>query len=148
MKQPETQPHIAVIMIMFVGIVGVGVTIFGETPQLHTRKILHRYGCCRTTFQHARQETLHIGTDPVQQVHRLHAPYVGWTQRVVMRRRTRRQQHLRNRHAVLHSRVYQLQWLDARQHLDLGLSGAIDEQTGDKYDKNGKKSGHDDHSMA
>ena len=40
-----------------------------------------------------------------------------------MRRRTRRQQHFRNRHAVLHRRGDQLQRLNAGEHLDVGLSG-------------------------
>ena len=75
----------AVIMVVFVGIIGVGVVIFSETTQLHAWQILHCHCRSRTTFQHARQETLHIRADPVQQVHRLHTPYVGWAQRIVMR---------------------------------------------------------------
>ncbi|RWW90818.1 hypothetical protein BHE74_00000971 [Ensete ventricosum] len=132
---------------MFVGFIGVGVAIFGETTQLHPRKVLNRHGRQVTPLEHAGQEAFHVRADPIQQVCRLYAPYVGRTQRVVMRRCARRQQHLRNGHAVLHSSGNQLQRLDAREYLDLGLSGTCDEQTGDEYDKNRKKSGHDDHSM-
>jgi len=138
----------AMIMVMFVGIVGVGMAIFGETAEFHARKILHGHRRQAAPLEDAGQEAFHVRADPIQQVHRLHAPHVGWAQRIVMRRGPRRQQHLGNRHAVLHSRSNQLQRLDAGQHLDLRLSGTRGEQTGDKYDKNGKKSGHDDHSMA
>lgn len=65
-----------------------------------------------------------------------------------MGRRAWRQQHLWNGRTLLHSRGDLVQRLDAGQHLDLGLRGTGNEQTGGKYDKNGKKSGHDDHSMA
>ena len=54
---------------------------------------------------------------------------------------------------VFGARVHNLKNIDVsfpRNQLVVitGLSGSGNEQTGDKYDKNGKKSGHDDHSMA
>ena len=137
-----------VVVVMFVGFIGMRVAIFAEDAQFHAWQVLHGHRCRCTAFKHTRQKRFHVWPNPVQQVDRLHAPYVGWAQSKVMRRRPRRQQYLWNSHAVLHGSGNQLQRLDARQYLDLGLSGTRNEQTGDKYDKNGKKSGHDDHSMA
>jgi len=97
-----------VIVIVFVGFFGVGVAIFGEMSQFQARQILHGDAGQRTTIQHAGQETFHARTDPVNQIHRLHLPYVGWAQGIVMRRGTRRQQDFRNRHTVLHRRGDQL----------------------------------------
>ena len=149
-RQPQVRIHAAwtVIVVMFVGFVGMRMAIFAENSQFHARQVLHGHRCRCTAFKHTRQKRFHVWPNPVQQVDRLHAPYVGWAQSKVMRRRAWRQQYLWNSHPVLHGSRDQLQRLDARQHLDLGLSGTRNEQTGDKYDKNGKKSGHDDHSMA
>ncbi|MNL29479.1 hypothetical protein D3C87_1511620 [compost metagenome] len=109
------------IVVMLVSFFGVGVVIFGEMTQFQPRQILNGNTGQRTTIEHARQEPFHARTDPVQQVDRLHLPYVGRAQGVVMWRSTWRQQHLRNRHAVLHGGGDQLQRLDAGEDFNLGL---------------------------
>ncbi len=107
---------------MLVGFFCVGVVISGEMSQFQARQILYRDVGQRTTFQHARQETFHVRADPVQQIHRLHFPYVGRAQGIVMGRGAGRQQDFRNCYAVLHRRGNQLQGFDAGEDFDLGLS--------------------------
>ncbi|MCY1172177.1 hypothetical protein D9M73_123080 [compost metagenome] len=147
-RQPQMciQAAWAMIVVVVVGFFGVGVAIFGKTAQFHAWQILHGHAGQRTTIEHARQETLHVRADPVQQVHRLHLAYVGRAQCIVVRRGTRWQQDLRNRHAVLHRCGDQLQGLDAGKDLDLGLRRTDQQKTCEKCDKDRKKTGHDDHS--
>ena len=128
--QVRIQRSRTVIVVVFGRIFGMGVAIFGEMTKLKLRQGVDRHRWQSAGFDHPRHETFHVRANPVQKISRLHAPYVGRTQGIVMRRSIGRQKHLGMAHAVLHSSRNQLQGFDAGQHADLGPGRANYGQTG------------------
>ena len=120
----------AMIVVMFGGIFFVRMAIFGEMTQFQARQGLDRHRWQGPALDYPWQKPFHVRADPVQQVRRLHTPYVGWAQCIVMRRGIGRQKHLRMPHAVLHGSSNQLQGFDAGQHVDLGPGRVDHKQTG------------------
>gem|GEM_PF-1931064 len=112
------------IMVMAVVIVVIVVRVrITKTTQGQLRQVLHRHGRAFTSAQCARQEALQIRADPVEQLRIADTPYVGRSQRVMMRRSAGRQQNVRLTDAILNRRGDQLQRLDAGQHADFGVGG-------------------------
>ncbi|MNJ52203.1 hypothetical protein D3C77_475270 [compost metagenome] len=146
-RQPEVgiETAWAMVVIVFVAIFVMRVAIFAKVAQVQAGQVLHRDTGFAAALEHPRQEAFHVRADPVQQLDVTHPPYVGGTQCVVMRGGAWRQQHFRAANAVLNCRGDLLQGLDTGQDTDLGLCLGH-HQSGDKSDKKGKKSGHDDHS--
>ena len=111
---------VIVVIVMFSLVVRVRIT---KTTQSQFWHVLHRYGRAFTSAQCARQEALQIRADPVEQLRIADTPYVGRSQRVMMRRSAGRQQNVRLTDAILNRRGDQLQRLDAGQHADFGVGG-------------------------
>ncbi|MCY1465036.1 hypothetical protein D3C76_1345430 [compost metagenome] len=113
---------------------------------MQASKFLNRDRGFTAPLQYSRQKAFHIGADPVEQVNLADTANIRGAQGIVVRRSARRQEDFRVAHTVLHGSGDQLQGLDAGQQTNLGLSRADCQQTGEKSDKKGKKSGHDGHS--
>ena len=134
-----------VVMLVGIAIMIVGLAVFTKVAQLQAGQALDSDAGLAAALEYPRQKALHVRPYPVQKVVVIHPPYVRGTQRIVMRRRAWRQQHFRCANTVLNRCSDLLQGLDTGQDTDFSLClGHY--QGGNKSDKKGKKSGHDDHS--
>ncbi|MCY1507778.1 hypothetical protein D9M68_420650 [compost metagenome] len=105
-----------------------------EVTQLQSGQRLHGHTGLVAPLQHARQKTLQVGANPVEELRLAHPAHIGGAQRVLVWRGAGREQHVGLAGAILHGGGDQLQRLDAGQqaHVGLGRQGAGAEDQGDE----------------